>query len=86
MIYSGEFYDINKKLYKVVITTSQGGNQTRTVTLGGNPFVTEMDSDTKTIYSPAKYQAATVQIITPDYNFDIYSPKAQGTKVELLDL
>ena len=85
MIYSGEFYDINKKLYKVVITTSQGGNQTRTVTLGGNPFVTEMDSDTKTIYSPAKYQAATVQIITPDYNFDIYSPKAQGTKVELLD-
>lgn len=84
MIYSGEFRDITNKLYKVVITTSQGGNQTRTVTLGGQPFVTEMDSDTKTIYSPAKYQAATVQIITPDYNFDIYSPRAQGTKVELL--
>jgi len=35
-----------------------------------------MDADSKTIYSPAKYQAATVQIITPDYNFDIYSPRA----------
>lgn len=85
MIYRGEFKDIKNKLYKVVITTSQGGNQTRTVTLGGTPFVTEMDADGQTIYSPAKYQAATVQIITPDYNFDIYSPKAQGTKVELLD-
>ena len=85
MIYSGEFRDIQNQLYKVVITTSSGGNQTRTVTLGGTPFVTEMDSDTKTIYSPAKYQSATVRIITPDYNFDIYSAKAQGTKVELQD-
>ena len=76
MIYSGEFRDIQNQLYKVVITTSSGGNQTRTVTLGGTPFVTEMDSDTKTIYSPAKYQSATVRIITPDYNFDIYSAKA----------
>lgn len=85
MIYSGEFRDIQNKLYKVVITTSTGGNQSRTVTLGGSPFVTEMDGDSKTLYSPAKYQSATVSIITPDYNFDIYSAKAQGTKVELLD-
>ena len=84
MIYSGEFADINNKIYKVTITT-ESGSQTKSVTLGGSPFVTEMDSDDKTIYSPAKYQTATVSIITPDYNFDIYSGKAQGTKVELTD-
>lgn len=84
MIYSGSFADINNKVYKVTITTNSG-NQTKSVTLGGNPFVTEMDSDDKTIYCPVKYQTATVTIITPDYNFDIYSPKAQGTKVELTD-
>ena len=75
MIYSGSFADIQNKVYKVTITTNSG-NQTKTVTLGGSPFVTEMDSDEKVIYSPVKYQSATVSIITPDYNFDIYSPKA----------
>ena len=84
MIYSGSFADIQNKVYKVTITTNSG-NQTKTVTLGGSPFVTEMDSDEKVIYSPVKYQSATVSIITPDYNFDIYSPKAQGSKVELTD-
>lgn len=75
---------MNDKLYTVKLTTNTG-NQTSTVTLGGTPFVTEMDADSKTIYSPVKYQSATVTIITPDYNFDIYSPRAQGTKVELSD-
>ena len=75
MIYSGYFRDLNDKLYTVKLTTNTG-NQTSTVTLGGTPFVTEMDADSKTIYSPVKYQSATVTIITPDYNFDIYSPRA----------
>jgi hypothetical protein len=35
-----------------------------------------MDSNGDTIYKPVKYQSATVTIITPDYNFDIYSAKA----------
>lgn len=84
MIYSGEFYDINKVLYKVRISTSKG-DATRTITLAGSPFTTEMEGDGKTIYKPVKYQSATVSIITPDYNFDIYSGYAQGTKVELLN-
>lgn len=75
MIYSGKFADVQNRVYKVTITTNSG-NQTKTVTLGASPFVTEMDSDKKMIYSPVKYQSATVAIITPDYNFDIYSPKA----------
>jgi hypothetical protein len=75
MIYSGNFSDINNKVYTVTITTNSG-NKTNSVTLGGSPFVTEMDSDDKVIYSPVKYQSATVTIISPDYNFDIYSAKA----------
>lgn len=84
MIYKGEFISTNKKLYEIKITTSQG-NATKVVTLGGNPFVTAMDSEGKTIFAPAKYQSATISIITPDYNFDIYSGQAQGTKVELFE-
>lgn len=40
-------------------------------------------SDDGILYKSAKYQTATVEIVTPDYNFDLYSPSAQGTKVEL---
>nr|DAJ35471.1 MAG TPA: hypothetical protein [Caudoviricetes sp.] len=35
-----------------------------------------MDSSDDTIYKPVKYQSASCNIITPDYNFDIYSGKA----------
>lgn len=84
MIYKGQFVDTNNKAYSVTISTNSG-NQTKSVTMGGNPFVTEMDSDEKLIYCPVKYQSATVAIITPDYNFDIYSSKAQDSKVLLTD-
>lgn len=84
MIYKGQFKDLNDNLYTVKITT-EGSTTEKEITLGGTPFTTQMDSDGKTIYKSAKYQGATVNIITPDYNFDIYSAKAQGTKVELLD-
>lgn len=83
MIYKGQFRDINNNLYTIQITT-EGDTTTKEITLGGSPFTTEMDSDGKTLYKSAKYQSATVEIITPDYNFDIFSAKAQGTKVELL--
>ena len=82
MKYNAQFKDITGVLYTVEITTSTG-NQVYNLTLGGSPFTTTMDSDNKNLYKPVKYQSATVQIITEDYNFDIYSPKAQGTKVEL---
>ena len=43
-----------------------------------------MDSSDEIIYKPVKYQSATVNIVTPDYIFDVYSSTAQGTKVELV--
>lgn len=84
MIYSGTFESVNNTRYRVDIKT--GGSQTQVLTLSGSPFVTQMDQSDDIIYTPAKYQTATVGFITPDYNLDIYSPAAQGTKVELYQL
>lgn len=84
MIYSGTFESVNNTRYRVDIKT--GGNQRQELTLSGSPFVTQMDQSDDIIYTPAKYQTATVGFITPDYNLDIYSPAAQGTKVELYEI
>lgn len=84
MIYTGQFRDItdDANLYTVTISTNTG-NQTRDITLGAEPFITEMDGSSGNIYVPVKYQAATVSVISSDYMFDVYSSKAQDTKVEL---
>ena len=85
MIYNAGFRDINNNLYTIKITNGTKGTIQRNLTLGSVPFKTEMDSSDDTIYKPVKYQSASCNIITPDYNFDIYSGKAQGTKIELSD-
>lgn len=82
MIYNGYFRDKKDSLYKVRITTANG-TTAKEITLSGTPFVTEMDESDDTIYAPAKYQTATVEAISGDYMFDVYSGKAQDTKVEL---
>lgn len=83
MIYNGYFRDIKDSLYKVRITTKKG-TVAKEITLSDNPFVTEMDESDETIYKPVKYQTATIEAISADYMFDIYSGTAQNTKVELL--
>ena len=82
MIYNGYFRDREDSKYTVRITTANG-NTAKEITLSGTPFVTEMDESDDTIYTPAKYQTATVEAISNDYMFDVYSGKAQDTKVEL---
>ena len=82
MIYNGYFRDIKDSLYTVRITT-ENGNVAKKVTLSDTPFVTEMDESNDTIYTPAKYQTGTIEVVNSDYMFDVYSGKAQGTKVEL---
>lgn len=84
MIYNGYFRQVNTDdLYTVRLTT-QDGTSSKEITLGGEPFTTTMDESSDTLYEPIKCQKATVQIVTEDYLFDIYSSKAQDTKVELI--
>jgi len=89
MIYQGKFADAAGEPHTVRIYTGwspsyNAANDTITeITLGETPFVTTMDSGDDTIYKPMKGTGATIQVVTEDYLFDIYSPTAQGTKVEL---
>lgn len=81
--YIGEFTSYNGTDYKVEIITQGKETPTVNVTMGASPFVTEMDSDGKTIYAPIKSQGATVEIITGGMPFDIYSGQSLGTSVKL---
>jgi hypothetical protein len=54
------------------------------LTLGGDPFVTEMDNEDGNLYKPVKYQSATVNLITSDYLLNLYNATATNVGVELL--
>ena len=84
MKYFSQFKDVNDQLYTVNIITNGDGSTAKEFTLGGSPFTTEMDNSDKIIYKPCKYQSATIEMVSQDYNFDIYSSTAQGTIVQLL--
>ena len=84
MKYFSQFKDVNDQLYTVNIITDGDGSTAKEFTLGGSPFTTEMDNSDKIIYKPCKYQSATIEMVSQDYNFDIYSSTAQGTIVQLL--
>lgn len=84
MKYIGEFESLDLKKYKVEIETKNGSG-TQNLILGGNPFITEMNIDEKQIYSPIKGTTATIEYITEDYYFDIYSENPTETKVTLFE-
>ena len=89
MTYKGQFRSIDNVLYTVEIIT--GGLVTdppTEITMSGSPFVTEMDTSDENIYKPAKYQSATVGVVTKnasDYMFNVYSGNAKGTKITLYE-
>lgn len=82
MIYLSEFTALNGISYKVEIDTPSGSG-TKQFTLGGSPFVTSMDSDGKNIYTPIKSTGATIEMVTPDIPFDVYSGNPLNIKVKL---
>lgn len=80
--YISEFTSIEGINYKVEITTEKG-TKTENFVLGGTPFITEMDSDGKTIYAPIKSSGATIEMLTASMPFDLYSGRTKGVKVTL---
>ena len=89
MRYTGNFYNLEGIKYEVELITNGSTTQTRTIDLGVSPFVTTMDVSDENIYKPAKYQSATVKVVTSgetDYLFDVYSATPNGTKVTLKDV
>ena len=84
MLYYSEFSDINGKAYRVEIVTDNSTLSRQSFTLGGSPFVTQMDSDGKHIYAPIKSTGATVTMVTRNINFNLYSGSIIGNSVKLL--
>lgn len=80
--YISEFTSIEGTNYKVEITTDKGTKEEKFI-LGGTPFITQMDSDGKTIYSPIKSSGATIEMLTASMPFDLYSGRTKGVKVTL---
>lgn len=86
MKFTGQFRSIlENKLYTAEIITRNDSSQTREITLGPDPFITEMDSNSDTIYTPVKYSKATVQIVADEYFTEMYSSTAAQNKVTLYD-
>ena len=82
--YISEFTSKERVNYKVEITTEKG-TKTENFVLGSTPFITEMDSDGKTIYAPIKSSGATIEMLTSTMPFDLYSGRTKGVKVTLTD-
>lgn len=85
MKYTGQFKNINNKLYQVDIITNNDSTQSTQLTFSGEPFKVDLNGD-KLIYEPLKLSNATAGLIVDDYYFDIYSSTAQGTKLTLTNL
>ncbi|OJV23023.1 MAG: hypothetical protein BGO30_01210 [Bacteroidetes bacterium 41-46] len=80
MKYIGHFKNINEIPYKVVIDT--GGVGETEITMGADPFIVKYEGES-TIYKPLKLSSASLNIVSSNYLFDIYSAEAQGTKIQL---
>jgi hypothetical protein len=86
MKYTGNFHSvIHDKAYKVEIITDNSSSSPTELTLGPDPFVTNMDSGNNTIYVPVKYSSANVQVVSKNYHFDFYASKPKQNTVKLYD-
>lgn len=86
MRYWGQFRSIQQdKLYTVEIVTDNSTASQVEMTLGPDPFITQMDNSAETIYTPVKCSAATLQIVRNDYLTSLYSSTATQHTVKLYD-
>ena len=87
MKYVGEFRSVlNDNPYKIEIITRGSSSGPVDVSLGPEAFVTSMTADSNTIYTPVKYQSATIQIVAKNYYFDLYARTPKENTVTLRDV
>lgn len=79
MIYEAGFKPITEDR-GFIIDFHTGTTTTKTeLTLGGSPLVIETKSDS--LFSPIKSRSASVEIVSNDYIFDLYTPESRGIRV-----
>ena len=82
MIYEGSFSSRYDNLYTVQIRTKtkvNGKDEKVKLTLSSEPCIIETNSDS--LFSPIKSKNATIQIVTNDIIYDLYSSAAQQNEV-----
>lgn len=84
MKYTGGFYSIDNKSYRIEIHTKSSGSD-KSIILGETPFIVNYNADDKHIYSPIKCGGATLSIVTDSYIADLYTGEAQGVKITLYE-
>lgn len=81
-VYVGEFSDINDNIYNVTIDAHLISDSTEVeVEFGGSPCIIESVSDG--IFSPIKSRSCTIELLTKNWLFDLYSPTAKGVSVRV---
>lgn len=79
-IYRGQFRDIKDNIYNVTIDAHLISDSTEeTISFGESPCIIESSSDG--IFSPIKSRSCTLEILTKNWLFDLYSPQAKGVSV-----
>lgn len=80
MLYIGEFSDINDNIYEVRINTGTSTVEVP-ITLSGNPVIITTSSDG--LFSPIKSRSCSIEIVSPTYYWDLYTPTSRGTTVRV---
>lgn len=82
MKYQGQFADIRNVNYEVTfITGGSDSGSTIPLKFGGNPIKITTKSDG--LFTPIKSRGATIQLVSEDYYFDLYSKTPKGTSVTI---
>ena len=82
-MYIGEFYNIYDNKFLVTIDNYDLNNSE--LTFSDNPVIISMDNSDDIIFKPYKGTHCTIEIITPEYYFDLYSTYPHDRKVEIKD-
>lgn len=79
-VYKGQFSDIQDNIYYVTVDAHLiSDSQEKEIIFSENPCIIESQSDD--IFSPIKSRSCTIEILTQEWLFDLYSPIAKGVSV-----
>lgn len=81
-VYVGQFGDINDNVYNVTIDAHLiSDSEEKEIEFGETPCVIESSDDE--LFAPIKSRSCTIDILTKEWLFDLYSPVAKGVSVKV---
>ncbi len=83
--YKGIFFGLDGKKFEVRIIGNTGNTYTDIELAGHNPFMVQYNTS-NTPFEPVRTSTAQINVVHNDYMEDILSNKAQGTKIQLVDI